>query len=80
MSTTSAAVVAGAASGGSVRYVTNTTAGILYLRFGSAAASATDYTLQLAAGAAWENTAPFYSGPIQGILSTGTGNANVTTY
>lgn len=81
MSTTSAAVTAGSgAPGGQVRYIANTTANVLYLRFGSAAASATDFTVQLAAGASWENPAPFYSGPIQGILSTGTGNANVTAY
>ncbi len=81
MSTTSAAVSAGSgAVGGQVRYITNTTAAILYLRFGSAAASATDFTIALAAGTQYEMPPPFYSGPIQGILASGTGNANVTTY
>ncbi len=81
MSTTSAAVTAGSGvAGGQVRYVTNTTTAILYLRFGSAAASATDYTIALAAGASYEMPPPFYSGPIQGILASGTGNANVTAY
>ncbi len=80
MSTTSAQVVAAAGTGQSVRYIANTSAAILYLRFGTTAASATDFTVSIAAGAAWESPAPFYSGPIQGILSTGTGNANVTAY
>lgn len=81
MSTTSAAVTAGSgAAGGQVRYVTNTSAAILYLRFGSAAASATDFTIAVPAGGQWENPAPFFSGPIQGVLASGTGNANVTSY
>lgn len=81
MSTTSGALTAGSGAPGSqVRYITNTTAVVLYLRWGSTAASSTDYTLQLAAGATYEMPMPSYSGPIQGILASGTGNVNVTAY
>lgn len=78
MTTASAAVVA--AAGPQVRYIANTAAAILYLRFGTAAASATDYTVQLAAGAVFEMSTAPYGGAIQGILASGTGNAVVTTY
>lgn len=79
MSTVSAAVTAGSTTP-AVRVVANTTGQILYLRFGTAAAVATDYTIQLAAGASWENSAPLYNGPIQGLMASGSGNATVTAY
>ncbi len=72
-----AALGAGAAP---IRYISNTSGQILYVRFGTAAASTTDYTLQLAAGQVWESPSPFYAGPMQGILATGSGNVNVTAY
>jgi hypothetical protein len=78
MSTTSAAITAGSTTP-PVRYVANTTGQILYLRFGTAAATASDYTIQLAAGATWENPPNSY-GPIQGLMATGSGNATVTAY
>lgn len=79
MSTTSAAVTAGGTTP-PVRYVANTTGQILYLRFGTGAATATDFTIQLAAGATWENPSAVYNGPIQGLMATGSGNATVTAY
>lgn len=79
MSTTSAALTAGGTNP-SVRYIANTTGQILYILLGTGTASATNYTIQLAAGATWESPAPFYNGPIQGVMATGTGNATVTAY
>lgn len=79
MSTTSAAVLAaGAARKGWI--VVNDSAVVLYLRFGSAAASSTDFSVSLAAGASFTCPVPVYAGPIQGILASSTGTARVTTW
>ena len=77
--TTSATIVSAAAAG-AARIIVNDSAAILYLRFGSAAASATDYSIELAAGATWEAPDSPYSGTITGILASGTGTARVTSY
>lgn len=61
-------------------YVANDSAGKLYLLFGTGTASATNYTVLLAAGASYEQHAGTgtYAGPLQGALDTGTGNAQIT--
>ena len=75
-STTSAALVSG--GGRATRYVFNDSAGKLYVRFGSAAAVATDFTLLIPTqtGQVIEG----YGGPLTGILDTGTGNAQITEW
>lgn len=77
-STTSATVVP--AAGAQARIITNNSAAILYLRFGSGAASATDFSVQIAAGATWTMPDSAYGGQITGILASGAGTALVTSY
>lgn len=78
-STTSAALLA---AGGSRRawVVSNLAGAIAYLRFGSGAAVATDYTVAVAAGGYYECPQPVYGGPVQVILASGTGNVLVTSW
>lgn len=76
---TSAAVLLAAGTGMSSRLVVNDSAAILYVKFG-AAASSTDYTVALAAGAYYEFPQPLYAGVVSGTLATGTGTARVTSY
>lgn len=74
--TASAQLIAGGT--GRSRYIYNDSAGVLSVALGSTAASATNFTLKLAA-----NTGILiegFGGPIQGILDTGTGNAQVTSW
>ena len=79
-STTSASRLAASASR-KAWVVSNTTAAIAYLRFGSGAASATDFTVQLAATTGYyECPQPVYNGPVQVILASGTGNVIVTSW
>lgn len=61
-------------------HIFNESAAILYVKYGNTA-SATDYTVQVAAGGYYETPpgAP-YSGLITGILASGTGFAQVTVY
>lgn len=57
--------------------VYNDSTQILFLLLSEAAASATQYTVQLGAGDYYET--PFkYTGPIQGIWASANGNARVT--
>jgi hypothetical protein len=75
-STTSAQLRTGGA--GRSCYVYNESAGVLSILYGTGTASATNYTLKLAA-----NTGTLiegFGGPLQGILDTGTGNAQITTW
>jgi hypothetical protein len=61
-------------------HIFNESAAILYVKYGNTA-SATDYTLQIAAGGYYESQSGNpYSGLITGILATGTGFAQVTAY
>ncbi len=79
-STTVATLLAAATTARRMILITNATASsILYIKFGPNA-SATDFTVRLAAGGYYEMPAPVYGGVITGILDTGTGNAQVTTY
>jgi hypothetical protein len=61
-------------------HIQNESAVVMYVKFGNTA-TATDYTFQMAAGAYYESPPGFpYSGLITGILASGTGFAQVTTY
>ena len=78
---TTSATIATAASAGAARIIVNDSAAILYLRFGSAAASSTDYTVALAAtGGTYVAPDNAYSGTITGILASGVGFARVTSW
>lgn len=61
-------------------HIFNESAAILYVKYGNTA-SATDYTLQIAAGGYYETPSGNpYSGLITGILASGTGFAQITAY
>lgn len=55
----------------------NESTSILYLKFG-AAATITDYTVQIAAGAYYETPQPGYRGIVTGIWAAAQGAAQVT--
>lgn len=76
---TTFAVLLAAQGGRNMATITNESAAILYVKFGNTA-SATDYTVPLAAGAYYEVPLPIYGGLITGILASGTGNAQVTSW
>jgi hypothetical protein len=79
LSTTSASLLA--AGGSRSNWVVSNISGqIVYLRFGSGAASATDHSVPIAAGAYYECPIPLYGGPVQAVMATGTGNVLVTTW
>lgn len=63
------------------RTVFNESTAILYLAFGSTAASATDYTVQVAAGAYYEfPPSRFYGGEVRGIWAVANGFARCTEW
>lgn len=76
---TTVATLLAAGAVGSGRMIVNDSAGILYVKFG-AAASATDWTVKVAAGGYYELPQPLYGGLVTGVLDTGTGTARVTSY
>lgn len=78
-STTVATLLAASTTARRMILITNATAGVLFIKFGPAASS-TDFTVRLAAGGFYEMPTPIYGGVITGILDTGTGNAQITTY
>jgi hypothetical protein len=57
----------------------NDAAGALFVKFGATATS-TDFTVKIPAGGLFELPAPTYMGILTGILDTGSGNAQVTSY
>lgn len=61
------------------RTVYNDSTQVLYLKFGTTA-SATSYTVQLAAGAYYEFPQPVYAGRVDGIWASANGNARVTSW
>lgn len=65
---------AGVANG---RTVFNDSTAVLYLKFG-ATASATSYTVQLAADAYYEFPQPTYNGQVDGIWASANGSARTT--
>jgi hypothetical protein len=66
----------GAARG---RSVWNDSTQVLYLKYGTTA-SATSYTVQLAAGAYYEFPQPIYAGRVDGIWASANGNARTTEW
>lgn len=75
-SATSAAIAS--AGGRGTRYVYNDSVNKLYVLLGTGTASATNFTFLLATltGQLIEG----FGGPVQGVLDTGTGNAQVTEW
>jgi hypothetical protein len=61
------------------RAVFNDSTQVLYLKFG-ATASATSYTVQLAASGYYEFPQPCYSGQVDGIWASANGNARTTAW
>lgn len=61
------------------RTVYNESTSVLYLKFG-ATASATSYTVQLAAGAYYEFPMPLYGGQVDGIWAAANGTARTTEW
>ncbi len=76
---TSVATLLAASGSRKMVIISNESAAILYVKYGTAA-SITDYTYAVAANANLELASPIYGGVLTGILSTGTGNAQVTAY
>lgn len=64
-----------AASGASQRYIWNDSTAVLYLTYGSSAASVTNYTVQVPSQGSHVTT---FNGPIQGIWASANGFARVT--
>lgn len=77
-SSASSVTVFNAKSSALSRMVYNDSTQVLYLKFGSAAASNTSYTVQLAAGAYYEFPQPVYGGAVTGIWASANGNARTT--
>lgn len=75
------ATLLAASAGRRMVHIYNESSVILYIKFG-AAASATDYTVALAATTGYYETAPGfpYGGVITGVLASSTGFAQVTSY
>jgi hypothetical protein len=61
------------------RAVFNDSTAVLYLKFG-ATASATSYTVQVAAGGYYEFPQPLYAGQVDGIWASANGNARTTQW
>ena len=72
-----------AANGGAGgRTIFNESSAILYLAFGTSAASTTDYTTQVLAGAYYEfpTAGRFYGGMVRGIWASANGFARCTEW
>lgn len=78
-SATSVTVFAEATGETNGRTVYNDSTAVLYLKFGTTA-SATSYTVQVPAGGYFEFPVPVYGGEVDGIWSSATGNARVTSW
>lgn len=77
---TTVATLAAASASRKMVHIFNESAVVMYVKYG-AAASATDYTLQIAAGGYYETPSGNpYSGLITGTLASATGFAQVTAY
>lgn len=68
-----------AACATNARAIYNDSTAVLYVKFG-ATASATSYTVQLAAGAYYEFPQPLYAGQVDGVWASANGNARVTSW
>jgi len=62
-----------------MRTIFNDSTSMLFVKFG-AVASASDYTVQIAAGAFFEFPSPLYAGQVDGIWASANGNARLTTW
>lgn len=60
------------------RMLHNDSTAILYLKFGTAAATSTSYTVKLIADAYYEFPTPCYSGQVTGIWVSANGSARTT--
>ena len=63
----------------SARTIYNDSTAVLYVKYG-ATASATSYTVQLAAGAYYEFPQPTYAGQVDGIWASANGAARLTSW
>lgn len=79
VSTTVATLLPASAGRWSSIIITNASSSVLFIKFGFGAASS-DFTVRLSANTYFEMPARAYHGAITGILDTGTGNAQVTTW
>lgn len=66
-------------AGSNGRTVFNDSTAVLYLKYGTTA-SATSYTVQIAAGGYYEFPQPVYDGQVDGIWASANGNARVTSW
>lgn len=80
--TTASSTLLAAGAGRQMWIVTNPAAspGILYLRFGTGAASSTDYSVAIAVGGYYECPIPVYGGAITAVLATGSSAVQVTAW
>jgi hypothetical protein len=62
-----------------MRTVWNDSTAVLYLKYGTGA-SASSYTVQLAAGAYYEFPQPVYGGAVNGFWASANGNARLTSW
>ena len=67
------------ADGNHCRTIFNDSTQVLYVKFG-ATASATSYTVQIAAGGYYEFPQPLYLGNVDGIWASANGNARLMSY
>lgn len=68
-----------AAANANGRAVFNDSTAVLYLKFG-ATASATSYTVQIAAEGYYEFPQPAYCGQVDGVWASANGSARVTSW
>jgi hypothetical protein len=61
------------------RVIFNDSTAVLFVKFGTTA-SATSYTVQIAAGGYFEFPVPVYSGEVDGMWATAVGNARLTSW
>ncbi len=59
------------------RYVFNDSSAVLYIKYGTTA-SATSYTVQVAAGGFYEFPQPLYKGRVDALWASANGNARCT--
>lgn len=78
-SSASSVTLLAAGSDANGRAIFNDSTAVLYVKFG-ATASATSYTVQLAANGYYEFPQPVYAGQVDGIWASANGNARVTSW
>lgn len=78
-SSASSVTLFAAAGSTRARTIYNDSTAVLYVKFGTTA-SATSYTVQLAAGDYYEFPQPCYGGRVDGIWASANGNARVTSW